>query len=229
MLMLRPVSMLCLLLVLASSCAPNHKPLSKEDKQIIAVMMVVGAGIGAGIGVAASTVSSDTAGFALAGALAGAASGYVAGNLVVGHMNEQEKEIRLSEGSKNGDAYVERIKPDVLKITLDHGAEFPVGSSKLSVQGRQVLGDIAKAVQRHGRSSVTIVAYANDASSLKANKTLSRHRALAVADYLHQHGVGDPAISATGKGRPIFLPASKTAQQNPYYRRIEIIVTGQDA
>jgi len=228
MLMLRPVSMLCLLLVLASSCAPNHKPLSKQDKQIIAVMMVVGAGIGAGIGVAASTVSSDTAGFALAGALAGAASGYVAGNLVVGHMNEQEKEIRLSEGSKNGDAYVERIKPDVLKITLDHGAEFPVGSSELSVQGRQILGDIAKAVQQHGRSSVTIVAYANDAESLKANKTLSRHRALAVADYLHQHGVGDPAISATGKGRPIFLPASKIAQQNPYYRRIEIIVTGQD-
>jgi len=229
MLMLRFCSMLCLTLVLVSSCAPSHKPLSKEDKQIIAVMMVVGAGIGAGVGAAASTSSSDSAGLAVAGALAGAASGYVVGNLVVDRMNQQEKEIRLSEGSKNGDVYVERIKPDVLKITMDHGAEFPIGSSELSAQGRQALDDVARAVQKHGQSTVTVVAYANDASSVKANKTLSEHRAIAVADYLHQHGVGDPAINATGKGRPIFLPASKIAQKNPYYRRVEIIVKGIDA
>jgi len=226
--MLRFYSMLCLLaLVLVSSCAPSHKPLSKEDKQIIAVMMVVGAGIGAGVG-AAATTGSDTGGVAIAGALAGAAAGYVVGDLVVDHMNRQEKEIRLSEGSKNGDVYVERIRPDVLKVTMDHGAEFPEGSSELSAQGRQALDDIARAVQKHGRSSVTIVAYANDASSLKANRILSEHRARAVADYLQQQGIGDPAISATGKGRPIFLPASKIAQKNPYYRRVEIIVKGMD-
>jgi len=229
MLMLRKVSMLCLALVLISSCAPSHKPLSKEDKQIIAVMMVVGAGIGAGVGAAASTVSSDSAGLAIAGALAGAAAGYVVGDLVVEHMNQQEKEIRLSEGSKNGDVYVKRVKPDVLKITMDHGAEFPVGSSELSEQGRQALDDVARAVQKHGQSTVTVVAYANDASSARANRTLSENRAIAVADYLHQHGVGGSAISATGKGRPVLLPASKTAQKNPYFRRVEIIVKGRAA
>jgi len=226
--MMRIMSMLCLLLMLVSSCAPSHKPLSKEDKQIIAVMMVVGAGIGAGVGAAASTAGSDTAGLALAGALAGAASGYVVGNLVVDRMNEQEREIRLSEGGKNGDLYIERIKPDVLKITMEHGAEFPVGSAELSEQGRLALDDVARVVQKHGQSTVAIVAYANDAASSRANRTLSENRAIAVADYLHQHGVGDPAISATGKGRPMLLPASKTAQQNPYFRRIEIIVTGQN-
>ncbi len=229
MLMLRSCSMLCLLLVLVSSCAPSHKPLSKEDKQIIAVMMVVGAGIGAGVGAAASTVSSDTAGLALAGALAGAASGYVVGNLVVDRMNQQEREIRLSEGSKNGDLYIERVKPDVLKITMEHGAEFPAGSAELSEQGRLALDDVARAVRKHGQSTVAVVAYANDAISSRANRTLSENRARAVADYLQQHGVGDPAISATGKGRPILLPASKIAQKNPYYRRIEIIVKAQPA
>jgi outer membrane protein OmpA-like peptidoglycan-associated protein len=227
MLMLRSCSMLCLLLVLVSSCAPSHKPLSKEDKQIIAVMMVVGAGIGAGVGAAASTVSSDTAGLALAGALAGAASGYVVGNLVVDQMNQQETEIRLSEGSKNGDLYIERVKPDVLKITMEHGAEFPVGSAALSEQGRLALDDVARVVQKHGQSTVTIVAYANDAASSRANRALSEHRARAVADYLQQHGVGDSTISTKGKGRPILLPASKIAQKNPYYRRIEITVKGR--
>ncbi|MDQ6996074.1 MAG: OmpA family protein [Mariprofundus sp.] len=227
MLMLRTCSILCLLLVLVSSCAPSHKPLSKEDKQIIAVMMVIGAGIGAGVGAAASTVSSDSAGLAVAGALAGAASGYVVGNLVVEHMNQQEKEIRLSAVGKNGDVYVERIKPDVLKITLEHGAEFPVGSSELSLQGSRALDDVARAVQKHGQSTVTIVAYANDAASSRANTILSENRAIAVADYLHQHGVGDSAISAKGKGRPVLLPASKITQKNPYFRRIEITVKGQ--
>jgi len=226
MLMLRSCSMLCLLLVLVSSCAPSHKPLSKEDKQIIAVMMVVGAGIGAGVGAAAATASSDTAGLAVVGALAGAAGSYVVGKLIVDHMNQQEREIRLSAGGKNGDLYVERLKPDVLKITLDHGAEFPVGSSELSEQGRQALDDVAVAVQKHGQSTVTIVAYANDAASSSANRTLSENRAIAVADYLHQQGVGDYAINAKGKGRPVLLPASKIAQKNPYFRRIEITVKG---
>lgn len=229
MTMLRFCSMLCLTLVLVSSCAPSHKPLSREDRQIIAVMMVLGAGIGAGVGAAASTVSSDAAGLAVAGALAGAAGGYVAGKLVVDHMGRQEKEIRLSEGNRNGDLHVQRIQSDVLKITLDHGAEFPVGSFELSQQGRQALSDVAMAVQTHGRSTLTIVAYANDAASSSANRVLSEHRARAVADYLQQHGVGDAAIRATGKGRPILLPASKTAQKKPYYRRIEITVTGRAA
>jgi len=230
MMMLRPVSMLCLLLMLATSCAPSHKPLSKEDKQIIAVMMVIGAGIGAGAGAAVANTSSDsTAGLAVAGALAGAAAGYVAGNLVVEHMNEQERDIRLSEGSKNGDIYVQRIRPDVLKISMDRGAEFPVGSAELSKQGRQALDDIAGAVQKHGRSTVTIVVYANDASSSKANRKLSEQRARAVANYLQQQGVGGPGVSTTGKGRPVFLPGSKSAQKNPYYRRVEIIVKAQPA
>ncbi len=226
--MLRACSVLCLLLMLVASCAPNHKPLSKEDRQIIAVMMVIGAGIGAGAGAAAAS-GGETSGFAAAGALAGAAAGYVAGNLIVEHMNQQEKEIRLSKSSKNGDVYVRRVRPDVLKISMERGAEFPVGSAELSKQGRQVLNDVARIVQKHGHSTVAVVAYANDASSVKANRALSEQRARTVANYLRQQGVGDPAISAKGKGRPIFLPASKVAQQNPWYRRIEIIITAQPA
>jgi len=189
--------------------------------------MVVGAGIGAGVG--AATTGSDTGGVAIAGALAGAAAGYVVGDLVVDHINQQEKEIRLSEGSKSGNMYVERIRPDVLKVTMNHGAEFREGSSALSAQGRQALDDIAIAIQKHGHSNVTIVAYANDASSSRANSILSGRRARAVAGYLRQQGVAGPAINATGRGRPVFLPASKIAQKNPYYRRVEIIIKGRGA
>lgn len=191
--MLRACSVLCLLLMLVASCAPNHKPLSKEDRQIIAVMMVIGAGIGAGAGAAAAS-GGETSGFAAAGALAGAAAGYVAGNLIVEHMNQQEKEIRLSKSSKNGDVYVRRVRPDVLKISMERGAEFPVGSAELSKQGRQVLNDVARIVQKHGHSTVAVVAYANDASSVKANRALSEQRARTVANYIRQQGVGDPGI-----------------------------------
>jgi len=225
--MIRRVSFVCVLLLLGSSCAPRHEPISKKDQQTIAVMMVIGAGIGAGIG-AASNSGSSTAGVAIGGALAGAFAGYAIGHMIVDHMNQQEKEIRLSKGSKRGYIYVERIKPDVLKITMEHGAEFSRGSSELSIQGRQALDDIAKAVSKHGRSTVTIVAYANDAPSIKANRRLSEQRARAVADYLKQKGIGDQGISSRGKGRPVLLPASKAAQKNPWYRRVEITVKGEE-
>jgi len=121
----------------------------------------------------------------------------------------------------------ERTRPGVLKMSMEHGAEFPRGSSELSMRGRDALDDIAKAVRNHGPSTVMIVAYANDAPSSRANRILSEKRARAIADYLRQKGVGDQGISAKGKGRPILLPASKIAQKNPWYRRIEITVKGK--
>ena len=144
-------------------------------------------------------------------------------------MNQQEKAIRLSKSSKSGEVYVRRVAPDRLKISMEGGAEFPAGSAELSRQGRQVLGDVASIVKKHGHSTVAVVAYANDASSIKANRALSEQRARAVANYLRQQGVGDSGVSARGAGRPIFLPASNIAQKNPWYRRVEIIVTAQPA
>jgi len=202
--------------------------MSKKDRQIIAVMMVIGAGIGAGVGTA-STSGTDSAGVAVAGALLGAAGGNVLGHIVVDHVNQQEKEIRLSEGSKKGDLYIERLRPDVLKMTMEHGAEFSRGSSTLSLRGRRALDDIARAIGKHGYSTITIVAYANDAPTAKANRVLSEHRARAVADYLKQNSDSSAEINARGKGRPVLLPASKTAQKKPYYRRVEIIIQGKAA
>jgi len=227
MLMIRRFSFVFALLLMGFSCVPRHEPVSREDQQIIAVMMVIGAGIGAGVG-AASTSGADSAGVAVGGALAGAVAGYAIGHMVVDHMNRQEEEIRLSETGKKGDIYIERIRPDVLKITMEHGAEFSAGSAELSVRGRQALDDIAKAVRHHGHSTVTIVAYTNDAPSIKANRRLSEQRARAVANYLKQKGVGDQGISSSGKGRPVLLPASKAAQKNPWYRRVEITVKGEE-
>jgi len=73
-------------------------------------------------------------------------------------------------------------------------AEFPVGSAELSKQGRQVLNDVVRIVQKHGNSTAAVVAYANDASSVKANMALSEQRARTVANYIRQQGVGDPGI-----------------------------------
>lgn len=228
--MIRRISFMCILLLLTVSCAPNHEPVSKKDRQIIAVMMVIGAGIGAGVGAASVTNgTTDSAGLAVGGAVAGAFAGYAIGHLVVDHMNQQEKEIRLSEAGKKGALYVERIRPDVLKMTMEHGAEFSWGSAELGVQGRKALDDVAKVVRKHEPSTVTIVAYSNDASSSKANRTLSEQRAQVVANYLRLKGVGDSGLSTRGKGRPMLLPANKTAQKKPWYRRIEIIVKGKAA
>jgi len=60
MLMILRLSFVCVLLVLGSSCAPQHEPVSKEDQQIIAVMMVIGAGIGAGVGAASASGANST-------------------------------------------------------------------------------------------------------------------------------------------------------------------------
>jgi len=229
MLTLRWIAFVCVLLLLGISCAPNHEPVSKKDQQIIAVMTVIGAGIGAGVGAASTSATEDSAAVAVGGAVAGALGGYALGHIIVDQMNQQEKEIRLSEAGRKRNIYVERIRPDILKMTMEHGAEFSWGSAKLSAQGRNTLDDIAEVVRKHEPSKVTIVAYSNDAPTSKANRILSEQRALTVANYLRRKGVGDSGLSARGRGRPVLLPASKTAQKNPYYRRIEIIVQGKAA
>jgi len=99
----------------------------------------------------------------------------------------------------------------------------------LGEEGRKALDDVAKVVRKHESSTVTIVSYANDASSSKANRILSEQRARAVADYLKLKGVGDSGIKSKGNGRPILLPASKVAQKKPWYRRVEIIIQGKTA
>ena len=216
-------------LMLISSCAPASKPLSKEDKQIIAVMMVVGGAIGAGVGAATTTAaSSDTAGVAFAGALAGAAAGYVAGDLIVNRMNDQERAIRLSKAAHRGDLEIRRDRPDRLHITMRQGAEFPEGGSELTREGKQALDTVSDAIREHGSNpEISIIAFANDASSSRANARLSRDRAASIADYLHQQGIGSADISHEGRGRPLLLPASKRAQQNPWYRRVELIIQEQ--
>ena len=224
---IRRIAYACIFLLVGSACT-QHEPISKEDQQIIAVMTVIGAGLGAGIG-AASSSGSSTAGVAVGGALAGAVAGYALGHIIVDRMNRQEKEIRLSSGAKKGDVFVQRLDQGTLKLTMSHGAEFPRSSSELTDRGRQALDDIASSVRKHGHSTLTIVAYANDATTVKANRDLSQRRAQAIADYLIRKGVGDAGISAKGRGRPILLPADKTAQRDPYYRRVEIIIQGKPA
>ncbi len=224
--MLRRIFFVCALLLLGSSCVPRHEPVSKKDQQIIAVMMVIGAGIGAGIG-AASVSGTDSADAAVGGALAGAFTGYAIGHVLVEHMDRQEKEIRSLEGSKNGEIYVERTRPNVLTLTLEHDAGFSWKSAELSAHGRNALDDISKVVREYEPSTITIVAYSDDASSSKMDRILSEQRAHTVADYLRLKGVGESGINTKGKGRPFLLPASKTAQRNPWYRRIEVMVKGR--
>ena len=115
-------------------------------------------------------------------------------------------------------------------ITMRQGAEFPKGESTLTKAGSEALNTIATAIREHSsKPEVTIIAYANDAPSVKANARLSRARAEAIADYLRHQNIGDASLKHEGRGRPVILPADKVAQQNPYYRRVELLITEQPA
>jgi outer membrane protein OmpA-like peptidoglycan-associated protein len=183
----------------------------------------VGAGVGAlAGGVLGNRLAKGNRGVGtVIGALAGAAVGGGVGYM----MDRQEKELRDQLASEQAQHAVEvqRLRDDLLKLTLANQVSFDVNSATVKPSFKPSLAKVADVLKRYD-SKMTVVGYTDSTGSESYNQQLSQRRAEAVRGELVGDGVPAERLSAIGRGE--FEPRADngTAEGRAQNRRVEILV-----
>jgi outer membrane protein OmpA-like peptidoglycan-associated protein len=183
----------------------------------------VGAGVGAVAGgvlgnrLAKGNRSTGTIIGALAGAAAGGGLGYM--------MDRQEKQLRdqlASERSQHA-VEVERVRDDMLKLTLANEVSFDVNSATVKPSFKPSLAKVAEVLKGYD-TRMTVVGHTDATGSESYNQQLSERRAEAVRSELIRNGVPAERLSAIGRGESEPRADNSTDTGRAQNRRVEILV-----
>ncbi|MCS6878258.1 MAG: OmpA family protein [Geminicoccaceae bacterium] len=216
--MSRLVSVLLVLLFL-SGCADGERRLGTAyDKTVI------GAATGAVVGGVTGAVlaKKDRKGVPL-GAAVGAAVGAGIGYL----FDRQEEEFKstLAREREAGRVEVERVREDLLKITLQNEILFDFDRADIKPAFAPTLDKLAGVLIKYDRSFATVVGHTDAVGSEAYNEGLSLRRARAVVDALIARGVPASRLSAEGRGEREPRATNATEAGRQLNRRVEIFVT----
>jgi outer membrane protein OmpA-like peptidoglycan-associated protein len=214
---MRKLSCLALGCILLAGCTTHADGTQSVNKT------AVGAGVGAVAGgVLGNRLDKDkrqrgTIIGAVAGAAAGAGLGYM--------MDRQEADLREQLASERAQhaVEVERVRDDLLKLTLANEVSFDVDSATVKPAFRPSLGKVAEVLQRYD-SQVTVVGHTDATGADGHNQQLSERRAQAVRDELVRQGVPAPRLSAIGRGEYEPRADNATPAGRAQNRRVEILL-----
>ena len=213
---MKKITILMLLASLAAcQTAPTKEGVAEHDKTII------GAVAGA---VAGALIDHDKRGRgALIGAAAGAGIGY--------YMDSQEKEFKaaLEEETRRGELEVERVREDLLKMTLASEASFDFNKSNVKPAFQPSLEKLATVMNKYNRSEITIIGHTDSTGSNAYNQGLSEDRARSVKDYLVSRGVATSRMTIVGRGESEPRDTNSTEAGRQLNRRVEILIKGNQA
>jgi outer membrane protein OmpA-like peptidoglycan-associated protein len=214
---MRRLSCLALGCALLAGCTTHADGTQSVNKT--AVGATVGAVAG---GVLGNRLDKDKRGRgtvigAVAGAAAGAGIGYM--------MDRQEAELREQLASERAQhaVEIERVRDDLLKLTLADEVSFDVNSATVKPAFRPSLGRVAQVLQRY-ESQVTVVGHTDSTGAESYNQQLSERRAQAVLDELVRQGVSYPRLSAIGRGEYEPRADNATPAGRAQNRRVEILL-----
>ncbi len=171
---------------------------------------MIGAGAGGVIGGIIGHQSGNTA----AGAIIGAAVGGATGAIIGDHMDKQANELKADLKG----AQVERVGEGI-KITFDSGLMFDLNSYVLNPDTKTNLASLAKTLNKYEDTNILIEGHTDQTGSEEHNMTLSRKRALAVANYMEGLAVKSSRVTTTGYGET--QPVSVNDAEN---RRVEVAI-----
>jgi outer membrane protein OmpA-like peptidoglycan-associated protein len=213
---MKQITILMLLASLAAcQTAPTQEKAAQHDKTII------GAASGA---VAGALIDHDKRGRgALIGAAVGAGVGY--------YMDSQEKAYTaaLDDERRRGELEVERVREDLLKMTLSSEARFDFDKSYIKPAFQPSLDKLATVMIKYNRSEVTIIGHTDSIGSDAYNQRLSEDRARAVKDYLVSRGVAASRMTIVGRGESEPRDTNSTEAGRQLNRRVEILIKGNQA
>jgi outer membrane protein OmpA-like peptidoglycan-associated protein len=160
------------------------------------------------------------------GAVVGAVGGALAGGVVGRYMDDQKRDLEknLAAEIQAGQARVEKLGNDVVRVTMTNQTAFETDSSEVKAGFNSTMDKLADVVVRYGKTTLTVVGHTDDTGTNAYNQSLSERRALSVARYLESRRVNSMRLATAGKGetQPIASNASEGGRQAN--RRVEIYV-----
>lgn len=189
----------------------------------------VGAGVGAVVGgILGNRIDQ---GDRIAGTIVGAAVGAAAGGAIGNTFDVQEAEFKEEFAAERAASVVEveRVRDDLLKLTLDSEVSFDFDSARVTPAFRPTLSKLAEVLKKYDRNRVTIVGHTDSVGSAAYNEDMSLRRAEAVRAELLNQGVPARELIALGKGESQPRATNATEAGRQLNRRVEILIQPQNA
>jgi outer membrane protein OmpA-like peptidoglycan-associated protein len=186
-----------------------------------AIGAVVGSVTGAVIG---NRVAGK--GSRVGGTVIGAAAGAAVGGGVGYMMDRQEADLReqLASERSQHQIEIERVRDDLLKLTLANEISFDFNSATIKPAFRPTLVKLADVLVQYQDNQVTIVGHTDSIGAEDYNESLSRQRASAVVGELIQLGVPASRMIAVGRGEREPRASNATEAGREQNRRVEILL-----
>ncbi len=160
------------------------------------------------------------------GAVVGAVGGGLAGAAVGSYMDSQKRDLEknLAQEIQSGQARVEKLPNNVVRITMTNQTAFETDSSAVKAGFHSTMDKLADVVVRYQKTTLTIVGHTDNVGTNDYNQKLSERRALSVAQYLESRRVDAMRLASAGKGeaQPVASNSSEGGRQAN--RRVEIYV-----
>ena len=209
---MRPIAVV--LAVGLAGCAADS-PMQHRDSGAL-----IGAGVGAVIGAVAYDRNRTK------GAVVGAVGGALAGGAIGRYMDDQKRDLEknLSAEIQSGQARVEKLPNDVVRVTMTNQTAFDTDSTNVKPGFYTTMDKLADVVVRYNKTTLTVVGHTDSVGADDYNQKLSERRALSVAEYLEARRVNGMRMATAGKGetQPVASNASEGGRQAN--RRVEIYV-----
>jgi outer membrane protein OmpA-like peptidoglycan-associated protein len=204
--------------LLLSACTTTNPDGTTSDNR---------AATGALIGAVAGAVIGNQASNRTSGRAAGAAIGAIAGAAIGGSLDEQEQEFneQLAEERANKEVEVERVRDDLLKLTLSSEVSFDTDSAAIKPSFRASLDKLGDVLLKHNKTRITVVGHTDSRGTEAYNQALSERRAQSVVNYFRDYGVAGGRLTAEGRGELAPRADNDTAGGRQLNRRVEVFLT----
>ena len=158
------------------------------------------------------------------GAVVGAVGGALAGGAVGRYMDDQKRDLERNLGAeiKSGQARVDKLPNDVVRITMTSQTAFDTNSTEIKPSFHTTMDKVADVVVRYGKTTLTIVGHTDDVGVDAYNQSLSERRALSVAQYLESKRVDSMRLATAGKGETQPRSTNNSESGRTENRRVEI-------
>jgi outer membrane protein OmpA-like peptidoglycan-associated protein len=205
-----------------SGCAAGGPGFGQDNRPFTSTEggVLIGAASGAVIGAIAYKENRSR------GAVIGAIGGGIAGGAVGAYMDKQKQDLEkaMAQEIQAGQARIDRMPNDVLRITMTNQTAFDTDSTTIKPGFHSTMDKLADVVVRYGKTTLTVVGHTDNVGSNDYNQKLSERRSRSVAQYLESRRVNGMRLALAGKGeaQPIASNANESGRQQN--RRVEIYV-----
>ena len=160
------------------------------------------------------------------GALVGAVGGGLGGAVVGTYMDNQKRDLEqnLADEIRAGQARVEKLPNNVVRVTMTSQTAFDVNSADIKPAFHSTMNKLADVVVRYNKTALTVVGHTDATGSDQYNQRLSERRAVSVAQYLESRRVNGLRLAVAGKGENEPIANNNTESGRAANRRVEIYV-----